>query len=347
MKQLLSNKNKYIKFFVLFFVFSFAMFYLFVLSFFYQQKNFFIKANASYTTYTYAQVKSDDTYLYKTPDNVYLQNAYFALPNTYFVMLLKNYDEYFYKVQYRDLVGYVLRNKVMPVKEKPKTPYLQNITFRVFSSDGTKVYTSPFDTQNQNPINQVEVYQTLDYYGFILGDEYIKDRGLTWYFAKSLTNTTQNLANSKNQISGYFYSGLCDSLPIIPPNTESVTPNNNLLLEEDTSFLFNLIDLSPFLKVLLVVLISLPCVGLIFLLFYPFKIQKDKLKNNCKNKFSRTKNTKSKDSKNQKTYKYKKGLKKEKHNLKTLQNFKNKRSQRKKQNVTINKIQKIIDDDIL
>lgn len=303
------------------------------------------KANASaYTTYIYAQVKSDDTYLYKTPSNATVQNAYFALPNTYFVMLLSNYNDYFYKVQYRDLVGFVLKQKVFPIKEKPTTPYLQNITFRVYSSDGTKVYSSPFNTKDITPTTSVQVFETLNYYGYILGDELIQNRGLVWYYAKTQQSNTNPSPQESNEeaklISGYFYSGLCDSLSYIPPNNEKVTYTNNVFLEEDNSFLFALIDLSPTLKILLVTLICLPSIGLVYLLFKPFKIEKEKLlknkKLNLKNKQNKnkTQTEKNKHSRNAKT------------NKKVLQKFKTKRKLKNK-NATINKIHKIIDDDIL
>ncbi|MBQ9792847.1 MAG: hypothetical protein IJW32_03820 [Clostridia bacterium] len=316
-----------------------------------------------YTNYTYAQIKSDDTYLYKTPNNATVQNAYFALPNTYFVMLLSNYNDYLYKVQYKDLVGFVLKQKVYPVKEKPQKPFLENITFRVYSSDGTKVYNSPFNTQEQTNFNFVEVFETINYYGYILGDELIENRGLTWYYGKtnySSNNSPQNESvNQTNNITGYFYSGLCDSLSSIPQNTESVTYTNQVFLDEDNSFLFSLIDLSPALKILLVVLITLPSIGLIYLLFAPFKIRQEKLKNKTKNSYYKNK-IKNKDKYKSKTAKigFLAKLKAKQNKTKTLkntkstsqknvlQNYKTKRKNRNK-NATINKIQKIIDDDIL
>ena len=345
-------------------LFVFVMFFTFICSFIFSTIFSVKKTNASiYTNYTYAQIKSDDTYLYKTPSNATVQNAYFALPNTYFVMLLSNYNDYLYKVQYRDIVGYVLKQKVYPIKEKPKTPYLQNITFRVYSSDGTKVYYSPFNTQEQNSFYFVEVFQTINYYGYILGDELIENRGLSWYYGKTnFENQTSNQNANQNAITGYFYSGLCDSLSSIPQNTESVTYISQVFLDEDNSFLFSLIDLSPALKILLVVLISLPSIGLIYLLFAPFKIRKEKLKNKTKNscyknkiknktknkntkvgflarlKIKQNKNTKQKQLKNTKPS----------YNKNVLQNYKARRGAKtRNKNATINKIQKIIDDDIL
>lgn len=363
--QKFNYKNSYFLKFVFFglsltFVIIFTYFYLLLFS----TTFYFKKANANvYTNYTYAQIKSDDTYLYKTPNNATVQNAYFALPNTYFVMLLSNYNDYLYKVQYKDLVGFVLKQKVYPVKEKPQKPFLENITFRVYSSDGTKVYNSPFNTQEQTNFNFVEVFETINYYGYILGDELIENRGLTWYYGKtnySSNNSPQNESvNQTNNITGYFYSGLCDSLSSIPQNTESVTYTNQVFLDEDNSFLFSLIDLSPALKILLVVLITLPSIGLIYLLFAPFKIRQEKLKNKTKNSYYKNK-IKNKDKYKSKTAKigFLAKLKAKQNKTKTLkntkstsqknvlQNYKTKRKNRNK-NATINKIQKIIDDDIL
>ena len=240
--------------------------------------NFFVKATSKYITYTYAQVKEDNIYLYKTNLSTFPQNAYFEIPKTYFVTLLNNMDDVSYKVEYNGLVGFVLKSGVTPVLERPQNIVPQNITFRVYSSDGLNMMSSPFSSLNPEVVTTLPFLPTLNYLGKIEADELVEGRGSTWYYC-----TYQNF-------SGYVYAGFCDSLTLIPPNTETVTPISNPFYNEDNEYLYNLINLSPFLKVLIITLVCLPCVVLIFLLFKPFKIRKlqnknlTKLKTNNNNK---------------------------------------------------------------
>ena len=276
------------KSFIFLFVYSTSLFVI---------KPLFISSTASqYTTYTYAQIKNESVYLYKNTSSTSLTNAYFSLPSTYFVLLLSNIDQNFYKVQYRDIVVFVLKNQVTPVAEKPQTPYLEKTTFRVYSSDGTNMLSSPFQNLSPSTISTVEVLQEMDYYGEIIADELIENRGSVWYYCK----------DPKTNLQGYLYKGLCDNMTTISPNTEKVTFIDNPFPDNDNSFLYNLVDISPGLKIILVLIICLPSLGLIYLMFKPFNIEKQKL-------------------------------------IKQKRKFK----KNKLKNQTINKIQKIIDDEEL
>lgn len=244
----------------------------------------------TYTTYIYARIQSSSTYLYSSASEDF-ENAIFLLPKTYFVKLISNYNEDFYRVLYRDEVGYVLKKDVSAVNETPINPFLEEITFRVFSSEGKKMFTHP--TQTSEVVEEVETLSTLNYYGNIIGDEMISGRGFEWFYAK-------DEASGKK---GYFYAGLCDNLSNIVENTEETTLNTNLYFNDDNSYLYNLINLTTELKILIIVLTISPCFILVYLLFKPFKLSKQNLKTK---------------------YKSNKGTK----------------------NITLNKIQKIIDDDL-
>ena len=227
------------------------------------------KANA-YTTYVYARVESDDVYLYKTNSTSPSSNIYFAVPKTYFVLLLSNLDDDFYKAQYRDVEGFVLKDAVCPVAETPEKPYLENVTFRVYTSDGTDMLSLP--QSDANVIDSVEVLQEIDYYGVTIGEQLIDGRGYEWYYGKNPNTNKQ----------GYFYKGLCDSLSEIPNNTEIVSYTSSPFNDDDNSYLYNLIDLSTGLKVVLIALVCLPSLVLVYLMFKPFSIEKQKLKANKK-----------------------------------------------------------------
>lgn len=345
---------------------------IFCLSF---TSNLSLSACASkYTTYTYAQIKQENTYLYKSISSTESTNAYFVLPTTYFVLLLSNISENFYKVEYNGVFGYVLKDKVTPINETPQNPYLTNITFRVYSSDGTNVFSSPFNTSSVDNqiIETVEVLSPLTYYGEILGDEFIVNRGYSWVYCKTSSNKF-----------GYVYKGLCDSFSPIYENSEKVTTKTNVFFEEDdNSYLYNLVDVTPGLKVLLIVAVCLPSLFLIYLLFKPFKLEKSlankkqniKIKESYKNlnsknlnynKTVKNKNLNSNSQQNKKNWFEKlKTLKifaKQENQNKNYknktnnsnQNFKSRKkknlynSNQKNKNKTLNTIQKIIDDDLV
>lgn len=238
---------------------------IFILFLSFSNSNLLCYAKSSYTTYTYAQIQQDDVYLYKTASTPAQINAYFKLPKTYFVLLLSNLDDTYYKTQYKDIVGFVLKSSVVPIKETPKTPYPQSSTFRVYTSDGTKMLSSAFNTKNATSLGSATVLETLEFYGEISGDEFVENRGTTWYYGK----------NSKGE-KGYLYAGYCDDLSPIVPNTEIVTQTNYPTFNDDNSYLYNLVNLTTPLKILLLLLVILPCFILVYLLFKPFKLEKNR-----------------------------------------------------------------------
>lgn len=241
-------------------------------------------AKTNYTTYIYAQITQDNVYLYKDNSSKATSNAYFEIPKSYFVKLLSNIDDMFYKAQYRDVVGYVLKPSVTPVKEIPKTPYLENVTFRVYASNGTNVLSQANAINLATTLGSVDLLEPIDYYGKIGGEEYVEGRGTTWYYCKY----------SKLSIRGYLYKGYCDDLQAIPLNTENVTPAEYPTFDTDDGYLYNLVNLTAPLKVLLIVLTISPCLVLIYLMFKPFdlekkraKIKQSKVKANTLNKIQR------------------------------------------------------------
>lgn len=251
----------------------------------------------SYTNFVYARIETSGVYLYRSANSSNLENAYFELPKSYFVLLVSNIDNEFYKAQYKDVVGYVKKSEVSPVAEKPQKPYPNEVKFWTYSSDGTNVVTSTFESNSPQTVGTVTVMQELDYYGLMIGDEILKDRGYLWLYCKT------------GNASGYLYAGLCNVSKNFKENDEVVTKIKEPYIDNDDSFLYNLVSLSPALKITLVLLVTLPCFLLVYLLFKPFNI-----KVNATNKPI----------------------------LKPQENKK-----RKVRNRTINKIQKIIDDEEL
>ncbi len=212
-------------------------------------------ASAKLTTFIYAKVESSGVNLYKSP-NAINENAYFEIPSSYFVLLLSNYNSLLYKAQYQDVVGFILKEQVMPVNETPEMPYLTNATFYVFTTDGTTVMDSP--TSKGKALTTVEKYEEISYYGTILGEEKTIGRGNSWIFGKT-----------KQGVMGYFYAGLCEMNTAIVPNNEVVTRATSPFNESDNDYLYSLVDLTPSVKIALLLLVLLPAVFLLFLAFKP------------------------------------------------------------------------------
>ena len=160
------------------------------------------------TNYVFARAQTSGVVLYKTPSVISSNNVFFEIPQSYFVMLISNFSDEFYRAQYKDVVGYVLKTDITPVAEKPQNPFFEG-SFRVFSSDGTDVLSSPFPSLGANVVATVEKFETVEYFGTISGEELIEGRGTTWLFGKT-----------QNGEFGFFYQGLCDQISEIPTNVE-------------------------------------------------------------------------------------------------------------------------------
>ena len=174
----------------------------------------------------YAQILQAGCYLYKTPvDNTNYTNVYFMLENSYFVELISDYSDEFYKAKYIDTIGYVKKSQVQCVKGTPKTPFLNNISFRVYSNTSRAMYDKPFANTN-NPTLKVYLplyCEDLIYYGKIYGESAVEERTNLWYYCKyTITNEY-----------GYVYSDACDKMDSIILNTEKLpyidTPQWNII----------------------------------------------------------------------------------------------------------------------
>lgn len=163
----------------------------------------------------YAQILQAGCYLYKTPtDNTNYTNVYFMLENSYFVQLLSDYNEEFYKAKYIDTIGYVKKSQVQCVQGTPNTPFLNTISFRVFNNTSRPMYDIPFANTNNPTLKlYLPLYcEDLIYYGKIYGESVVQERTNIWYYCKyTVTNEC-----------GYVYSDACDKMGSIVQNTEKL-----------------------------------------------------------------------------------------------------------------------------
>ena len=166
-------------------------------------------------TASYAQILHAGCYLFKNPvDNTSYTNIYFMLENSYFVELLSDYNNEFYKAKYLDVVGYVKKSQVQCVQGTPKTPYLNNVSFRVYNNSSRAMYDKPYMNTN-NPTLKVYLplyCEDLIYYGIIYGESAIEERTNIWYYCKYTVTG----------MCGYVYSDSCDKMSPIVTNSEKL-----------------------------------------------------------------------------------------------------------------------------
>ena len=222
----------------------------------------------------YGRALASGIYLYSTPEiTTDKANRMFEIPVTYFVLLLGDENDLFYRAQYIDVYGFVLKSEVSCVQGTPAVPYVTNATFRVFTPNGANLRSSPYQTLGTtNLITSVPFLETnFMYYGVCEGEEAISYKGNIWYYCKYVF---QN-----QELYGYIYSPLCDLVTNIVQNTEQfeyVTPNfstPNTDVAGESPYL----TLSNPWQIIIIVLVCLPCLIIIYFLFKPTKIATQKV----------------------------------------------------------------------
>jgi len=165
----------------------------------------------------YAKILYEQVYFFKSPiDDNSCANVYFELPCTYFVELIENANETFYKAKYLNLYGYVKKESVQTVKEQPNSPFLDNLNFRVYADLSRKLQSEPnISSATSNLLATIPLYsRNLTYLGIIHGESLIDGRTDVWYYCKYSADVDYY---------GYVYSDFCDEMPEkIPQNTETV-----------------------------------------------------------------------------------------------------------------------------
>jgi len=140
----------------------------------------------------FARIFDDNIYLYKTPNNTVSDNIYFVLQPTYFVELLEEANSTFYKAKYLDIEGYVKKNEVQVVATPPRTPYANNINFRIFNNSSQIMRTIPSASGgNSTQVCFLPLFsQDAQFYGYIEGESAIPQRTNIWYFCKYTLDKT-------------------------------------------------------------------------------------------------------------------------------------------------------------
>lgn len=219
-----------------------------------------VNAEELYTP-SYYRIESSNCLLYRTAqDNQDISNVWFLLPKTYFVQVLDESDELFFKVKYQDFIGYVFKTDVSAVYETPQFPWADNLTFDINGTANVVIRSAPSSDSaylGLIPFNATSV----TYHGSIVGDEALSGLGNSWYFA-TYTSFEQGI------ISGYVYAPLTQNLTVIQDNTEvlsTVKPSSgNEIIDEVISP-----ELQNGQNLLIIGLLSLVGIAILFLLFRP------------------------------------------------------------------------------
>lgn len=203
----------------------------------------------------YAKVENTSTYIYSAP--VKSDEAkIFEIPASYYVLLTDHANNDFYKAKYSDVEGYVLKNSVTPVTEKPNYPFTTTY-FRVFSP--TYLYSAPYSDAEHLATLERETDIT-NYYGQIEGDELLSYSTKQWYYCSYLDKSTNT------QKKGYVFAYYCDGFQDIHQNNEPYTEilEELVFFEEDPKIPVN--SMTTTAKVMIAVACALPSLIIILLL---------------------------------------------------------------------------------
>ena len=217
--------------------------------------NYIFNCKAEAEISTYAKVKNE-CILFKTSTlNNEINNVFFIIPETYFVMIIDTVSDTCYKVQYGDYIGYVDSSKVIIATFSPIVKFLDGITCDIKESSGTQVWSSPSATSSIFTTISAGT-KNIKYIASVYGDKPSGSETNIWYY---VNYTPEN--NSTNVYEGYIYSENVTNLTNIAINTET---NPEVIPNEDIKE-FSLYISSP-IKILLISIVSIPIIILFLIL---------------------------------------------------------------------------------
>jgi hypothetical protein len=187
---------------------------------------FFCEQNYDLKIYAinyYAKITNENIYLYrKDIDDESVNNLYFKLPYSYFVILTGESGKY-YKATYLGIDGYIKKEDIKGCIGTPVNAFEKNRSLRILSSQSQQLRDCPNLNNGINGlIYTLPLYeQNIQIIGEIEGEEVVSKRGNIWYYSKYI-------ANNKTYY-GYIYSGLCDLITPTTINNENYEELDNLI----------------------------------------------------------------------------------------------------------------------
>lgn len=218
--------------------------------------------NAFNSNITYAKAK-ENCYLFKTSDvtNSNYTNVFFIVPNGYFVMILNKINTIIFKVQYKNIIGYVASDSIKEVSFVPSNPVLNNVTFDTLNMVGTQIRKQPTADDVSNVIVIIPAGITgISYISYVNGSVPSGGSSDVWYYAQY-----QPLTDPTSVYEGYVYSEKVQNLSPISDNIEGIEPDNLSNNQTSDNYEQKTMQVNTNVKIVLIILICLPVV-LIFIL---------------------------------------------------------------------------------
>ena len=205
-------------------------------------------------TSCYAKVLTNDCYLLSSASE---DSKIFLLEQSYYVKVVDNFDDIYYKVKYLEFNGFVKKSNLGFVEEFPKEPFLTGITFDIYDLGNVCMRSTPQTVANDSNILCTIDISTKDltYYGKCAGEEAISNLGNVWYYS-AYQDKYGNLYK------GYIYAPLTRNLSPIASSDE------NLSIVNISSFMpvDNLLYLNLSTKNMLIVITVIPTLFITLLL---------------------------------------------------------------------------------
>lgn len=228
---------------------------LVITTIFYQNKNLNSCRGLVETT-TYAKVLSDCTFYKSSSLDNDIDNVYFVIPETYFVMVIDAINDECLKVQYGDFVGYIKSSSATIATFSPNVKTLENITFDIKTTSGTQVWSKPSAISSvlaTIPAGTKNIKYIATAYGTIpSGGE-----SNVWFYC---VYTPEH--NSTNVYEGYVYSENAVNLTKIIANTEK-NPEPSTPSENSYDF-----KISSPIKIIIISIIAIPILILFLIVIY-------------------------------------------------------------------------------
>lgn len=205
--------------------------------------SFFPKHKEYYSMPEYAQI-IESTALYKDEKSLENSNIICLLEPTYFVQIISDFNDNLLLVSYHGINGYVQKKSIKFITGSPKIPYpILNLT----CSNKCNLRSSP--KSDSTTLIPIPTNAEVKYIGKVYGDSIMDYNGETWYFIEYLG------------VRGYIYNGYISSLPVVLPNTETVSFFEN----------YDYLSVNPLSNESCIIIISLITIPSIFILILLFK----------------------------------------------------------------------------
>ena len=208
----------------------------------------------------YAKVKNECV-LYKSKEmKNSLDDVYFTVPETYFVVILETINENCFKVQYDKYFVYVESNKITLVNFVPIIKCLEGVKCTIKETSGTQIWNKP-GTEGNALTTIPAGTLNITYVAKTYGDIPIGGESNVWYYV----NYTP-LSNETNVYEGYIYSENVGSISEIIANAETdvETFKTEDVVEKNT------FKISSTFKTVLIAIITIPIILLISIILYKF-----------------------------------------------------------------------------